>query len=357
VGAGPGLTDPFHVPLPAAAQLNADGKTLYRQGRWEEARQKYRAAEAADPDFLAPALNVACSFVRQERFAEATDEVLRLIDRGYLPWSQEVLSAADLGALKVRGEGRRLKMALDAARLHWAQGLSADLILVARLRPPLKLPQGIMDGEPVAPQALVLGPRQEVFAWSPRTRRYRQITSEEGRVLAVARSRDRRRIAYVTAEKLISGSPGGVALRGVAVNELELETLAQLGRAPVTGDVRRLEIGEIGADFAYRIDTLGNAPPEIFTLDDHELRARPGVRSTPAMPALVALTAAGVPAAAQPAPLGPGCAGSARDVRPADGKSPFVLVTSAVPSEGLAATEQISLGGPHGAGLLGLPVH
>src|SRR5450432_1831509 len=246
VGAGPGLTDPFHVPLPAAAQLNADGKTLYRQGRWEEARVKYRAAEATDPDFLAPALNVACSFVRQDRFAEAVDEVLRLIDRGYLPWSQEVLSAADLGALKVRGEGGRLKMALDAARLHWARGLSADLILVARLRAPLKLPQAVPRGdgaaggmpggvaaEPVAPQALVLGPRQEVFAWSPRTRRYRQITSEEGRVLAVARSRDRQRVAYITAEKLISGSPGGSALRGVAVNELELETLAPLGRALV----------------------------------------------------------------------------------------------------------------------------
>ena len=70
---GPGILDPFHVPTPAAAQLNADGKLLYRKGRWDEARQKYRAAEGSDPDFLAPALNVACSFVRQERLGEALD--------------------------------------------------------------------------------------------------------------------------------------------------------------------------------------------------------------------------------------------------------------------------------------------
>ena len=53
-GTGPAWRDPFRAPAPAATELNAAAKVLYRQGKWEEARAQYRAAEAADPDFLAP---------------------------------------------------------------------------------------------------------------------------------------------------------------------------------------------------------------------------------------------------------------------------------------------------------------
>ena len=74
---------------------------LPRTGNGRKRASKYRAAEAADPEFLAPRLNVACSFVRQERFAEATAEVEALLARAYVPWAREVLEAADLGALKV----------------------------------------------------------------------------------------------------------------------------------------------------------------------------------------------------------------------------------------------------------------
>ena len=74
---GPGVADPFRAPDPQATELNAAAKVLYRQGRWDEARTEYRAAVAADPTFLAPRLNIACSFVRQERFAEAHDLIIR----------------------------------------------------------------------------------------------------------------------------------------------------------------------------------------------------------------------------------------------------------------------------------------
>ncbi len=77
---GPGAVDPFRAPDPRATELNAAAKILYRQGKWDEARAQYRAAEAADPTFLAPRLNVACAFVRQERFGEAVTEVRALLD-------------------------------------------------------------------------------------------------------------------------------------------------------------------------------------------------------------------------------------------------------------------------------------
>src|SRR3982750_32052 len=65
---GPGVVAPFRAPAPRATELNAAAKVLYRQNKWNEARVQYREALAADAEFLAPRLNVACSFVRQERF-------------------------------------------------------------------------------------------------------------------------------------------------------------------------------------------------------------------------------------------------------------------------------------------------
>src|SRR6185503_20995344 len=92
--AGVGTADPFKAPEPKATELNAAAKLLYRQGKWEEARTQYRAALTADAAFLAPRLNIACAFVRQERFAEATAEVRDLVERAYVPWAREVLEAA-----------------------------------------------------------------------------------------------------------------------------------------------------------------------------------------------------------------------------------------------------------------------
>jgi hypothetical protein len=340
---GPGVADPFHVAAPAAAQLNADGKVLYRQGRWDEARAKYRAAEAADPDFLAPALNVACSFVRQERFDEAVAEAKRLLERAYLPWSQEIFDAADMGALKVRPEGKGLRAALEAGRLHWADGLAGDLIFIARTRAPLKLG----GGPAVAGAALVLGTRQEVFAWSPRTRRYRQLTSEEGRVLAVARSTDGRRIAYATAEKLIRGEDGeAAALRGVVVKELDLGTLAPLGLGVVTGDVRRLDIVALGpAGFGYRVERAG--APFTFRLADGRLDVAPVAKGAPAA---VTLTAKGVAPRPKAVRSAGDCAAIVTDVVAADG-SRRVHVQPARSKLNAAI-----LGGPFGAGTFGLPL-
>ncbi|MEO8211755.1 MAG: tetratricopeptide repeat protein [Myxococcales bacterium] len=358
---GPGIADPFHVPAPAAAQLNADGKILYRQGRWDEARQKYRAAEALDPDFQAPALNVACSFVRQERFGEAVREVVRLIDHAYLPWSEEVLAAADLGALKIRPEGKQVRAALDAARLRWAEGLQNDVIVVARLRPALKLDLGAkadatpQGGAPAAnqgpsrEQALVLGQRQEVFAWSPRTRRYRQLTSQEGRVLAAARSSDGRRLTVVTAQKLIrvQGDEGEVALRGVAIDEVDLGTLVPVGRGVVSGDVRSLAILPMGAGFAYRID-VGPGNVTSFVLTATGLDSRRVPRS--ARP-LALLSGRGVVSPRSDVVLSDGCAGFAGDLRVA-GRPPDVLIRG----PGRKPSFELHIGGPHGAALVGLPI-
>jgi hypothetical protein len=337
---GPGVTDPFHLPTDAAKQLNADALAFYRQGKWEEARQKYRAAEAADPQFLAPALNVACSFVRQERFADAVAEVKRLLDTAYLPWSDELATAADLGALKVRPEGKALRAIVEDDRKRWAEGLSLDVLFVARTRAPLKLGNAGAD----AAGTFVLGPRQEVFAWSPRTRRYRQLTSEQGRVLLLGRSRDGGRIAYATGEKLILVPGQPPRLRGVVVKELDLGTLAVLGEARASGDLGRLEILPAGpSSFAYRIDP-GAGKGMTFALREGVLEPAPAPRMARAVASLTGKGASAIGAQALR-----DCRGTITDTRPAKAAPPSIEVRP-------AAGAPFVISGPFGGGLAGLPI-
>jgi hypothetical protein len=253
--AGVGTADPFHVPAPKATELNTAAKALYRQGKWEEARTQSRAALAADPDFLAPRLNIACSFVRQERFAEATAEARALLERAYVPWAREVLEAADMGALKVRPEMKEFRASMAESARKWGGGLDASLVFVARQRPPLRVP-------PTGEGVFILNPHQEVYAFIPETGLFRQLTAEDGRVIALARSSDGRRITYVTAEKLVRGSaPKDLALRGVVVSELVLGTMTASAPIRLEGDVRKLDILETPGGFVYRVsgDRLSGA--------------------------------------------------------------------------------------------------
>lgn len=243
--AGPGTLEPFKPPATRAAELNAAAKIPYRQGKWDEARAQYREALAIDPTFLAPRLNVACSFVRQERFAEATAEVVGLLDHAYVPWAREILDAADLGALKVRPEMKEIQRAMAASAARWGEGLDEAFLYVARQRAPLRVPDG--------PGVFLLNPSQEAWAYLPRTQRYRQLTAEDGHVVALARSADGQRLAYVTAEKLVRGArEDDLSLRGVELHQLALATMAVERSARVDGDLVRVEIMPHGTSFWFR---------------------------------------------------------------------------------------------------------
>jgi hypothetical protein len=261
VAPGPGVADPFKPPDPKATALNAAGKTLYREGKWEEARAQYRAAVAADADFRAPTLNIACSYVRQERFAEATVEVRKLLeDGGYVPWAREILEAADLGALKVRPEMATVQQAMAEAAGRWGAGLPDDVFFVARLRPPLRVP-------PTGEGVFILGPQQEAYAWSPATGRYRQLTAEDGRVLAVLPMPDRRRLLYVTGDKLVRAAGRAEALRGIALRILDLPSMSGGPSIPIAGDVTRLELETQARQFLLRV--TGDKINGRFTMEPH----------------------------------------------------------------------------------------
>jgi hypothetical protein len=337
---GLGAVDPFKPPAPAATEANAAGKTVYRQGKWEEARTQYRAALAADPDFLAPRLNVACAFVRQERFAEATAEVRALLERAYVPWAREVREAADLGALKVRPEMNDIRRAMASAAAAWGSGLDSAVVFVGRMRAPLRIPE---QGTGV----FILNPHQEAFAFLPATRRYRQLTAEDGRVLAAARSPDGKRVAFVTAEKLIRGAaPGDVALRGVALGELTLGTMSISPLVRVDGDVRALAIEAGARGFVYRIDRDHQSGR--FRRADAGDTLVPVPGPAPRTPPLARLTARG----AERAPdltVGPGgCRVTARDT---DGAGAKRTVTVAA-----GRRASLRIGDAFGAGLTGLPL-
>jgi hypothetical protein len=336
--AGVGVADPFRAPDPQATELNAAAKILYRQGKWEEARTEYRAAAAADPKFLAPRLNVACSFVRQERFDDAVAEVRALIDRAYVPWSREVLEAADLGALKVQPQMADLRRALTRAAAAWGAGLDESVIFVGRLRAPLHVPA---DGA----GEFILNPHQEVFAFTASTGRYRQLTAEDGHVVAVALAPDRRHIVYVTAGKLVRGArPDAVALDGVALGGLTLATMTADPSIPIAGAVRRLEIAGTPHGFAFRIE--GERTNGRFVVGATRTLVPLGGAKLPGLP-LAALTAGGALPVDSVAVPG-SCPVSARDRKSADGGRVIVLSARGQPPR--------TIGGKFGAGLAGLPL-
>jgi len=336
---GLGSIDPFRPPDPKATELNSAGKTYYRDGKWEEARIEYRAAVDADPAFLAPRLNVACSFVRQERFAEATAEVEALLKVGYVPWAREVLEAADLGALKPRPEMAQIRRSMAAAAAAWGAGLDDAVLFVGRARAPLKIPTG--------PGFFILNPHQEIYAFLPASGLYRQLTSEDGRVLAMLPAASGRRIVYVTADKLIRGAKeDDLALRGVAIGELVLATMTSESPIKIDGDVRRIEMMNTGAMTTYRID--GDRVSGTFRRGD-----RGGLDPLPPSPRARAgaiLTPRGADAATGPAPpAGPAaCRVTAREVA-TPGKQRSVVVSG--PRRALR-----HIGEQFGAGLVGLPI-
>jgi hypothetical protein len=343
---GLGAVDPFRPPDPKATELNTAGKSYYRDGKWEEARIEYRAAEAADPAFLAPRLNVACSFVRQERFAEATAEVEALLARAYVPWAREVLEAFDLGALKPRPEMARIRRAMTTAAAAWGADLDDAVLFVGRARAPLKIPS-------TGPGFFILNPHQEVYAFLPTTGRFRQLTNEDGRVLALLRTPDRRRVVYVTAEKLIRGpKDDDLTLRGVAIGELTLATMTAEPSIRVAGDVRRVELAAVGAMVTFRID--GDRVSGLFRRADRggldPLPISPSAKPARASLSHAIVTARGAePAGGPPLPIArAGCQASAREIV-APGKPRTVVVSA-------PGRPPRRLGDQFGAGLVGLPI-
>ena len=230
---GVGVSAVGKVPATAAMQANSDGKQLYRQERWEEAREKYRAALAADPDFLGAQLNIACSFSRQQRYDEAANAAAKLIRTAFVPWNREVREAADLGILQDQSVYAKLEAeAAEAARAWGAEALRG-IPIVARTKPPLKV-----TGEGV----LVLGLNQEAFAWVPRTGHFLQLTAEDGRVLALAVSDNGQRMIYVLGGKLVRASGRPDLLRGLSLRVLDLATSTPGKPIPVPGDILKVQI-------------------------------------------------------------------------------------------------------------------
>lgn len=279
VANAPGITAVGSVPAATAMQLNAEGKQLYRKERWDEARQKYRAALAADPELLGARLNIACSFSRQQHYAQAAEEAASLIRTAFVPWEREVREAADLGILQDHPAAYAIvKSASSEAATAWGAEALRGIPLVARTKPPLKL---------VGEGVLVLGLGQEAFAWVPETNRFLQLTAEDGRVLAIAVSQGGQRVAYLLGGKVVR-SPGQPALlRGLSVRVLTLPTMMLSKAVQLPGDLRKVQLA-FAAHPTVRL--VGQSSQATFDLDDEGLHET----TAPMSSHVVELTALGV---------------------------------------------------------------
>ena len=336
----PGKDAVAPLPAQAAMDLNREGKALYREGHFAEARAKYDLAQLGDPGFLAPWLNRACAYAREERFADATREATALIRYAYVPWAREVMEAADLGALQIRPQWMAmLKAALGEAAVEWGKAAQPGFFFVGRTQPPVKLQgQGI----------LVLGVNQEIYAWLPRAGRFLPITAEDGRVLAFVKSPDGRRVVFVRAGRLVRAAGQADLLRGLSVRRLDLASMA-LG--PVVelppGDSRQVTLWPMDGDGAD-LEVVGPAGASSkFHFDGQKLLPAQTIHrrfSSSVHP--VVLTAAGV-ASASRVVTDAGCGFSAHDE--IDGNSLPGIRISARVGQGFL------LDARYGAGLDGLP--
>ncbi len=325
------------TPTATAAALNHEGRLLYQGRRWDDARAKYREALAADPTFLAPQLNIACSFARQERFDEAAAAAIALVQQAYVPWAREILEAADLAALHATPQFLLVKEATARAAADWAAPLAGGVFLLVRTRPAVNLP---------ASGTLVLSLNQEIFAWLPVLGRYRQITAENGQVLAVAQSADGRRLLYVRGGKLVRRADATPTLRGLSVRVLDSASMSLGTPLPIDGDVASvaLSFNQAGAALVQIVrDGLKTAfAADGLALVPAQTRTSSGLRgSTP-----VVLTTEGV-ATASPIAGRPDCPFRAQNVKATASTGPAVRI---VPGRG----KPFVLTGPHGLALGGL---
>jgi hypothetical protein len=336
---GPGQPAVAPVPAQVAMDLNREGKAQYREGHFAEARAKYQSAQLAEPGFLAPWLNRACAFAREEKFDDATREASALIRFAYVPGAREVMEAADLGALQIRPPLlAKLKSALSEAAKSWGEATQGSLLLVGRTRPPVKL-----EGQGV----LVLGMNQEIYAWQPRTGRFLQLTAEDGRVLALVSSKDGRTLVYLRAGRLVRAPGQPDVLRGLSVRQLDLDSMASGPVVELPGDVRELTIWSSGRGSAeIRVAETADALSG-FRFDGQTLEATGNIRSRPPSGVhAVVLSAKGVTPAGRVEGAQAGCGFSAQDDAHSQGL-PRIRVT---PSKGKTFT----LDAQYGAGLYGL---
>jgi hypothetical protein len=234
VPGAPGVDGIVHRPSPAAFQLLTRGRDLYRARRLDEAEAAYRAAIAADPGFLGPRLNLATAACLRGRFADALAEASVLVGMAFVPWSKAIQEAADLAPLRSRPEWKVLLARLAEAGRRWGEAMDGALFFMARTSAPVRA-GGVGQ--------MVLDPKQEIFAWQPRTNRVLQVTAEDGRVLALQPSPDGRRILYLRGEKLVREIPAGRArLRGLAARVLDVRSMSVEASAAIAGEVERVDL-------------------------------------------------------------------------------------------------------------------
>jgi hypothetical protein len=228
---------------------------------------------------------------------------------------------------------KQLRAAVAEAGPTWGRSVMPGLFFVARTRPAVKL-----GGQGV----LVLGLNQELFAWLPATGRYRQVTSDDGRVLAALRSADGRTVVYVRSGKLVRGADGPGRLRGLALRRLEVATMTLGPPVELAGDLEEVSLGPPppGSDAVARVRVRAGRDQRYLLVGDALVPAPADQGAW-----TVRLTGAGVVA---PGRTGgpPACPFRAAD-EAAPGQAPRVRINAGKQSRVLDA--------PLGAGLYGLP--
>jgi hypothetical protein len=273
-----GVVDPF-APTPAAAeQQNREGWKHLRHRELAAARPCFERALALAPDFDGARYNLATTLAAEARWHEALEALAPALLHNHPRYRSQVLDDPDWAPLKAAPERAELRAVLDRTRAEYAMGLGDALVMVARLRPALASANGL-DVRSFR--------HQELFAWDRTSGRFRQLTETAGRVVALARSPDHKRLAYLVSERTRLADGGAAAtLSDARVFELELATLDTVERAALPAGTREVAFG-FGGGRLQIAHARGEGPLEKPALDGESVWVSPGgffVRPPPGPP-------------------------------------------------------------------------
>jgi len=227
---------PFTRPTPEAAQLGVDARKVYDRKDFAGAAQLFRQSLQRDPGFLSARINLASALARAQRLDEAATEAVATIDAAFVPGWFRVQDATDLLVLQSSPQWKRIEAAVARAAPLWGANVNKGLLVIARTGP------GVKSGAADKPGVYVVSPHQEVFSWDPVKGGFRQVTAEEGRVIAAVHDRRSAQIVYARAEKLARLPSAAPEWRGLTLRILDLGTMRPSERIPVPDGLSEISL-------------------------------------------------------------------------------------------------------------------
>jgi hypothetical protein len=248
-----GMINPFsHLSDQAAKSFNS-GWAGMKAKKYEEAAAAFNEVTNLIPDYLTARLQAARAYLLAADGVATRQQLQELVSRNFVAYGGRASTAKEFAPFRTSPDWPAYQQ--TEARLHaaYAQGLDHGLVLVAR--------SGSVDSPSFPPakagekSELKLDLKQEVYNFDPDTGRYRPLTASDGHVLMALRSRDGKRLAFLTVDR-VQKDDKKTWFFEPQFGFVDLSTLETAGPLKLNGGHEELSIG-FGASGTALVATTG----------------------------------------------------------------------------------------------------